>query len=193
MTAPLAAILLLWAAWLASWLIARRWSRRTLVRLRWRSEALYTLLVDAGFALMAASVFRRLGPRLWRLPPAADWALVVAGGAGFAICWWARIHLGRSWSWGVTLKEAHAIVQSGPYRFVRHPIYSGLILAGAATAVLEAKVLAAAGYAAMTAGLLIKARLEERFLRSQLGASFDLYAARTGMVFPRLSRSTREA
>ena len=182
------AVLLVWAVWLLSWVLARGWSKPTVGRPAARAEILYTIVVDAGFVLMIAPVLRALGPRLWVWPPAVQWTLVAATGFGLGLCWWARISLGRNWSWTVTLKEAHEVVESGPYRLVRHPIYTGLVLAGAATTLLEAKPLSAAGYVAMVTGLWIKARLEERFLRSTLGeAAYDPYAARTGMLFPRLS------
>jgi len=136
---------------------------------------------------MFVSVFHRLGPRLWVLPAAAAWSLVIVASLGFALCWWARWRLGRNWSWGVTLKESHVVVDTGPYRFTRHPIYLGLLIAGAATVALEAKAAAVAGYAAVAAGLWYKARLEERFLRSRLGEqSYGVYASRTGMMLPKL-------
>ena len=187
MSAPLYAALLLWAAWFASWLAARRWSRATVMRPPRGAETLYTIVVDAGFVLMVAPVFRVLGPRLWALPAPIAWALVAVAGLGFGFCWWARLHLGLNWSWGVTLKRSHEIVETGPYRWVRHPIYTGLIVAGGATTLLEAKALSVAGYGAMAVGLWIKASLEERFLRSELGeVAYAPYAARTGKLLPRL-------
>ena len=53
-------------------------------------------------------------------------AIMIAAGLGFAV--WARAHLGRNWSGIVTVKEGHALVRTGPYRAVRHPIYTGLLL-----------------------------------------------------------------
>lgn len=106
---------------------------------------------------------------------------------GFAFCWWARIHLGRMWSSSVTRKADHHIIDTGPYSLVRHPIYTGIILAAAATAALEARAIAFAGLALVTIGFWIKARLEERFLRNELGAEvYDANARRTGMPFPGL-------
>ncbi len=184
-TFPLMTVLGLWAAWLGSWVLA---PRGTSVRGRPTrgAQVVYTLAVDAGFVLMVAPVLRALGPRLYALPMSVAWALVGAVVAGLALCWWARRRLGRNWSWNVTLKKDHAIIDSGPYRFVRHPIYTGLIVAGVGTAVLEAKVLSFAGFAVMTAGLWIKARLEERFLSHELGDAYRAYARRTGMLLPGL-------
>jgi len=186
-TAPTIVVLALWAAWFVSLLLARGWSKPTVRRPAQGDEALYTIVLDAGFILMVAPVFRALGPRLWSWPPAAAWALVGLAALGLGIGWWARLRLAQNWSWSVTLKESHEIVDRGPYRVVRHPIYTGLIMAGGATTLLQAKALSVVGYVAMVVGLLVKARLEERFLRAQLGeAAYDAYAARTGMLLPKL-------
>jgi protein-S-isoprenylcysteine O-methyltransferase Ste14 len=105
--------------------------------------------------------------------------------AGFAFCWWARIHLGRLWSGHITRKEGHRIIDTGPYAFVRHPIYTGIILASFATAIEKGTAVALTGAAIMTIGWYIKARIEERFLREELGAAdYDSYAHRVAMLVP---------
>ena len=87
----------------------------------------------------------------------------------------------------MTRKADHHIVDTGPYALVRHPIYTGLIIATVATAALEARAMAFAGLVLVIIGFWIKARLEERFLRIELGAEvYDGYASRTGMLFPGL-------
>jgi len=71
----------------------------------------------------------------WQVNSAVKWILVALTGAGFLFVWWARIHLGRFWSDWLTKKTGHHVVDTGPYRLVRHPIYSGLILASFTTAI----------------------------------------------------------
>jgi protein-S-isoprenylcysteine O-methyltransferase Ste14 len=103
--------------------------------------------------------------------------------AGFAFCWWARIHLGRLWSAFVTLKSDHRIVDTGPYGIVRHPIYTGIILATVALAVVKGTAYAAAGALLVIIGFWVKARFEEGFLRKQLGAeTYDDYCRRVPML-----------
>ena len=193
MTPPIA-VLIAWAIWLATWVLAMGRSGPTVSRPAPGAERLYTVVVNAGFALLVASAFRALGPRLWSLPPSTAWALVGLAISGFGFCWWARLHLGRTWSWGVTIKQSHRIVDTGPYGLVRHPIYTGVIVAAAATAAIEARAVALAGFAFMVAGLSIKARLEERFLAAELGAAtYGAYAARTGMLIPKIRIGTASA
>ena len=109
-------------------------------------------------------------------------ALVVAG---LAFAWWARLHLGSLWSSSVTKKADHRIVDTGPYRLVRHPIYTGFLLSIAATAGQLGTAYAVAGVLFFVAGFWIKARLEERFLRVELGeGDYDAYRRRVPMLLP---------
>ena len=123
--------------------------------------------------------------RFW--PPSAllGWVLFALAAGGFAFCWWARLHLGRLWSGFVTLKEDHRIVDTGPYALVRHPIYSGLMFAALATALMRANLAAFLGAVLIIVGFAMTARIEEGFLRTQLGAAnYDDYRHRVGMLVP---------
>ena len=98
---------------------------------------------------------------------------------GFAFAWWARIHLGQLWSAFVTRKADHHIVDTGPYGIVRHPIYTGIILA----AIVEGTVYAST--ILIVLGFWVKARLEEGFLREQLGTEvYDAYRRRVPILVP---------
>jgi hypothetical protein len=88
---------------------------------------------------------------------------------GLTFTWWARFYLGRLWSSSVTRKADHHVVDTGPYAIVRHPIYTGIIAALYATALLKASPLGIAGVILMTYGFWLTAKLEERFLSEQLG------------------------
>lgn len=126
----------------------------------------------------------RVGP-LWQTPDTIGWVLVALTAGGFLFCWWARIHLGSLWSGWVTKKTGHHVVDTGPYRLVRHPIYTGIILASYATAIEKGTGLALIGAGVMVLGWYIKARLEERFLRQELGReAYDAYAAHVPMLIP---------
>src|SRR5262245_56939171 len=80
------------------------------------------------------------------------------------------IRLGRLWSASVSIKEGHRTVETGPYRLVRHPIYTGFIVAYAAIAMLSATVVSLSAVTCLTIGFWLKARLEEQFLCEKLGA-----------------------
>jgi protein-S-isoprenylcysteine O-methyltransferase Ste14 len=129
-----------------------------------------------------------LGATLWPEPDAVKWALVALVVSGFGFCWWARLHLGRLWSGFVTLKEGHRIIDTGPYGLVRHPIYSGVMFAALMTALLKATPASLAGFALLAVGFSMTAKIEEGFLRSQLGPeAYDAYARRVPMLVPRIA------
>ena len=99
--------------------------------------------------------------------------------------WWARVSLGSLWSGLVSRKEDHTFIQSGAYRLVRHPIYTGLIVAAIAHAVVIGQVANLAGALLMALGFWLKAQLEERFLSQGLGAAtYSEYRRRTPMLVP---------
>ncbi len=184
---PVLVIQLEWFAWIVSWGVAAAWSARAVARAP--KQAGYRIVTAAGAVLLFVPS-RRRGPAhfsLWHPAPPIAWLLVAAAALGFLFTWWARIHLGTLWSSQVTRKEHHHIVDTGPYALVRHPIYTGLILATLATMALEGTAVAVAGTVLMIAGYYIKARSEERFLREQLGAAeYDAYARRVPMLMPLL-------
>ena len=107
---------------------------------------------------------------------------MVIGGAFFAC--WARYTLGRNWSLAAQLKHEHEVVQSGPYRFVRHPIYSGLLLAFMGTAVMIGEWRALVAFAIIFCSFLYKFRVEERLLRVHFGDGYLQYHARTKALIP---------
>lgn len=174
-------------AWFASWWIVAFWSDRTTKRLGATTELLYRVPTLVAVLLLFGAV-KWSGDPVWlRAPrhPDIAWTLVGLTIAGFAFTWWARIHLGRLWSATVTRKKDHRVVDTGPYRLVRHPIYTGILLAALASACMRGTLLAATGFVVLVVSFYIKARLEERFLRRELGHdAYDAYARRTPMLMP---------
>jgi protein-S-isoprenylcysteine O-methyltransferase Ste14 len=187
MTTPQTVAIWLWIAWWASWLLAALWRDRAVKRPPSRHQLVYRLLAIAGYFLLFGAYRHRFRQEivLWRTPDAFGWAMIALVVAGFAFTWWARLHLGRLWSSTVTRKEHHHIVDTGPYGLVRHPIYTGITLASIATGALRGTVAGWLGVALMTLGWYVKARLEEEFLRQELGADdYDAYARRVPMLVP---------
>ena len=103
---------------------------------------------------------------------------------GLLFSLWARLYLGRNWSGQVTVKEDHELIRSGPYRFVRHPIYSGLLLALAGTTLCFGNVWGILGFALVWLGLWIKSRIEEQFMVATFGPQYEEYRRTTGAIVP---------
>ena len=184
---PETAIRTMWLVWWVSWLAAAAWSDRAVKRPATRHQIIYRLLAGLG-AVLLFGMYRhdlRVEMILWRTPEVLAWAMAAVVLGGLLFTWWARLHLGRLWSASVTRKADHHVVDTGPYRIVRHPIYTGIIIASVATAAMRGTALAWLGAGVMTIGWVIKARLEEAFLREQLGAeAYGEYARRVPMLVP---------
>jgi len=176
-----------WILWFASWLAAAGWSNPTVSRPERRREFVYRLTVMIGIILLFGwfPPVRSSQGILWQTENAVGWLMTAIATLGLLFTWWARITLGKLWSGNVTRKQDHHVVDRGPYAMVRHPIYSGIILASIATAVMRGTALAFVGMAITTVSWYIKARLEENFLREQLGIeNYDAYARRVPMLIP---------
>lgn len=187
MSGPLLTLYIGWSSWAVLWIGAAWWTSRTERRPNRSEEVVHKLLTFVGMAALLV-VTRPQGAifaPLWRLDRGIEWAMVAVMGLGFATACWARLSLGSLWSVRVERKQDHQLIERGPYAFVRHPIYTGLIAAGLATAFVKATPLAVAGFILMGAGLTIKARLEERFLAAELGkGSYENYCRRVPMLVP---------
>ncbi len=179
-------IVLLWVAWAASWFAASWWSTTTEKSAGMRRELGYRLVLAVGGLTFAIPARRYEGVlRLWHVDFLVAWVCVALMIAGFAFCWWARVHLGQLWSGQITKKENHRVVDSGPYGIVRHPIYTGILLAVLGTMIAKGTVLGIVGAFLLGMGLWMKARLEEQWLRGELGAeAYDAYRRRVPMLLP---------
>ncbi|HYA06944.1 MAG TPA: isoprenylcysteine carboxylmethyltransferase family protein [Xanthobacteraceae bacterium] len=176
----------LWLAWLGYWLVAARNVKAT----RRRESATSFLLNRAFVAIGAVLLVLRHPPLHWLeqrfVPPtmAAYWLgfLMVAAGLAFAV--WARVYLGRNWSGTVTVKQGHELIRTGPYGLVRHPIYSGLLLALLGTTIAIGEWRGLLGFVAIAAGFLIKIRTEERFMGETFGDAYAHYRAEVPALIP---------
>jgi protein-S-isoprenylcysteine O-methyltransferase Ste14 len=183
---PRAVFAVIWIGWIVSWLVAAFWSNRTeKLALTW-DTVIYRLAIIVGAVLMTPWATRWFAaPRLWRVGYTGAYLLAALTLAGVLFAWWARIHIGRLWSGSITRKEGHHVVDTGPYALVRHPIYSGLILALLATAVAGATASGLAGAVLISVGFWLKARAEEQFLTAELGAdAYGAYRQRVPMLVP---------
>ncbi len=184
---PLAACYAICIAWAISWFLAASWSSRPASRVGAARELPYRLVIIAAYILLFGFNDRpyRSTYHLWTLPTTVAWMMPALCVVGFGFAWWARIHLGQLWSAFVTKKSDHRIIDTGPYGIVRHPIYTGIILATIAVAVVKGTMFAVAGSMLAVFGYWLKARLEEGFLREQLGpGAYDAYRRRVPMLIP---------
>jgi len=112
------------------------------------------------------------------------WVGAALAAAGLLFTVWARVHLGRNWSGIVTVKQDHELVASGPYAIVRHPIYTGLLLAFVGSALARGEWRGAVAVLIVLWALWRKLRLEERWMREQFGAQYQAYSQRVAALVP---------
>lgn len=180
----------LWVVLWLYWLVSARKLKAVKKResLQERLEHMVPL-VAAYFLLFSTRVpLGWLNERFVRDAQAIGWTGVFLTAAGVAFAIWARWRLGENWSSSVTLKTDHELIRSGPYRFVRHPIYTGMLLAMAGTALAVGEVRGIFSFLITLAAFYRKARREERFLLQEFGERFKAHAQQTGMFLPRFSQ-----
>jgi protein-S-isoprenylcysteine O-methyltransferase Ste14 len=179
----------LWILFLAYWLVSALKRKRTKRRERWSERLRYMLpLVLVWYLLFSIGArFGWLTVRFIPASPAVKWLGVGLTAAGIGVAFWARWHLGANWSGAVTLKEGHELIRSGPYRTIRHPIYTGILLAMLGTAIAIGELRALIAVAIAWLSFYVKARREESFLAQEFGPGFAEHQRHTGMFLPRFS------
>ena len=179
----------LWILFGLYWLVSAFQRKKTKQRENWGQRLRYVLpLVVASYLLSRPEAhYGWLGARFVPASDAVGWVGVLLTAAGVAIAFWARWHLGANWSGVVTLKEGHELIRTGPYRTIRHPIYTGILLALLGTAVAVGEVRGLLALAIAWLSFYIKARREESFLTQEFGPGFAEHRRHTGMFLPHFS------
>jgi protein-S-isoprenylcysteine O-methyltransferase len=175
-----------WLAFALIWLIGAFTSKRSVRKQSWHSLVVQGLLVVLAFGLL----FR---PRLW---PAAlrtpilhdsDTTHVAAAALtciGLAFAVWARFCIGGNWSGTVTVKRDHQLIRGGPYRIVRHPIYTGITLAALGAAFAGGELRSFLGVAVLLFAFKRKSLLEERFMTEAFGDQYKQYRREVKGLIP---------
>ncbi len=180
-----------WIVFAVYWAIGALKTRRTAKKESFAARYGVMAIEVVGFYLLLSKdaatgvLGRRVVPRTFDLRVTG----VALIWAGIALALWARWHLGQYWSGRITIKEGHKLIRTGPYARLRHPIYSGLVLAAAGTAVEIDQWRGAASVCIILFGFWIKGRREEALLTKQFGAEFDEHRRSTGFLLPKLRSS----
>lgn len=186
---PGTAIGIVWVVFLLYWLISSVTAKKIAKKEAGGGIARRLLIGAAAYILMVHADDPRLGVLTDRFLPYASWiawlgAGTVFAGALFAI--WARAHIGKYWSASVALKAEHRLIRSGPYSRIRHPIYTGILLALLGTALAVGRYAALVGVAIILVSFWFKARKEEALLAGEFGQAFEEHRRGTGFFLPKL-------
>ena len=178
-----------WIIFVAVWLMAAASAKRNIYRESSGERARYWILLVVAYVLVFRSNVLPY-PFDWLAIPhtkSSAWigAFLCVIGLVFAI--WARVIIGRNWSGVITLKEGHELIEHGPYRIVRHPIYTGILVMFAGTAI-------ATGYFGGFIGLLllflsfwVKLKREEDLMLKHFPDKYSAYQRRVKRIIPFLA------
>ena len=179
-------IFIIWLIWIIYWRLADR-----NLKVATRSESVVSRAAHIAPLILAALLLALpslpggfLCGRVFPSTEITYWSGVVVLVAGLLFSVWARIHIGRNWSGIVTLKQEHELIQSGPYRLVRHPIYTGLLLGFIGTAIARDEWRGWLAVLIALAALWRKLRLEERWLTEQFGETYSQYRDKVASLIP---------
>jgi protein-S-isoprenylcysteine O-methyltransferase Ste14 len=178
----------LWLSFFALWMLAAFGTKRASERVDWARRLYYGIPAALGFYFMFSLridvpwLQYRFIPRT----PMIGTVAVAITVAGMAFAVWARVYLGRNWSSAPTIKEHHQLIRGGPYRFVRHPIYTGILLAMVGTFLANGKARGALAVVLVWFAWTVKSRMEEEFMVRTFGAEYEEYRRTTGALIPRI-------
>lgn len=179
------AIQALWAAWaLYWWVTSKRVKEARRREAVWSRIAHFGPLSLSGILLALPTMPGVLGERFLPLSWTGYWVGLLIVSIGLGLCVRARIVLGTNWSASVTIKHGHEIVRRGPYRWTRHPIYSGLLLAFAGSAIARGEWRGVLAVAIALAALWRKLRLEQRWLAEEFGEAYADYQRSVAALIP---------
>ena len=175
-----------WLVFAAIWVIGALSTKRTVYRETHAQRLRYWLLLVIAYFLLLYGRRLPYPLNLGIVPNVAPtaWAAAVLCVIGLAFAFWARVTLGRNWSGVVTLKEGHELVEGGPYRFVRHPIYTGILTMFFATALALGHLAGFAAALLVLASFWIKLRDEERLMLQQFPERYAAYRRRAKRIIP---------
>ena len=178
-----------WTIWAVWWLAMGFFSKSTKRRESAAQRIEHLAPAMLGFTLVFREGFGGswLARPIWPANPVLLIVCVTATILGLLFAAWARLILGSNWSGTVTIKTNHQLIRRGPYRWIRHPIYTGMLAALLASAVIQGLLSGMIGFAFVLLALYRKARREESFLSQEFGDGFMEHQQHTGMFLPRLT------
>ena len=176
-----------WIVFLIYWIIGAMKTRATRDKEPFTSRSAVLLIEILGY-LLVFSGSTGIGILATRFIPRTMTSAVLGvvftwTGIGLAV--WARFHLAEYWSARITIKEDHQLIRTGPYSHLRHPIYSGLILATIGTALVIDEWRCVLGVCLVMVGYCFKASREETMLARQFGDAFREHQKHAGFLVPR--------
>jgi protein-S-isoprenylcysteine O-methyltransferase Ste14 len=166
------------------WIVAAFSTKRTLKGHRGGQWRLYVYIIALTLFMFGNQLGLRGGSVLLPYSPTSGIIADILAVCGLIIALWARATLGGNWSSNVVIKEDHELIERGPYAYVRHPIYSGVLLIVLAFALNSGRLAWFMVLVSSCLGLYIKARLEEKLLTSYFPEAYPKYMTKVKALVP---------
>ena len=175
-----------WSVFLIVWLLAAIFTKRTVYRESRAQRLRYTIPILIGCYLLFRGYYLGYPFNVGIIPHTKP--ILIAAAilciCGLAFCFWARAVLGGNWSGTVTLKENHELIVRGPYRLVRHPIYTGLLIMVIATVMQQGHIAGMLGLILVFVSFWIKLDEEEELMRKQFPDQYATYQQQVRRIIP---------
>lgn len=174
------------AVFVLVWLVAAFFTKRTVQRSGWSWRFVFLFLWFVGYLMsrhdspIASFVHRTL----WDRTPALDVVADALAIAGLIVMLWARVTIGSNWSGSVVLKENHELITRGPYAYVRHPIYTGLLMMVLGTVLYFGQVAGLLWLAIGCVAFFVKVRSEEQLMTRTFPDQYPEYRKRVKAIVP---------
>lgn len=177
---------MMWFAITIYWIVSALFVKKTIKRQPAPERLVYIICVLIAFTLLFenyisfAFLYRPVlfQSEIWKMAG----LIICAAGLIFSLT--ARIYLGENWSGTITIKKNHQLIQSGPYRITRNPIYTGFLIAFAGCAISLGQTRGWLGIIFLLAAMLVKIKKEEEFMNEVFGTSFQSYKAKVKRLIP---------
>jgi protein-S-isoprenylcysteine O-methyltransferase Ste14 len=173
-----------WGVFLVTWLVLAFRTKRTVARPQRLGRFVVVFVIDA----VALTVGRVAGVnwyrRAWIVHSTMSVTATTLVVLGLAFTVWARLTIGTNWSGTVALKENHELIVKGPYRLVRHPIYSGLLAMGVGTVLIYAEPIGLLWFFAAAAVFVMRIPAEEKLMTETFPDQYPEYRRRVKAIIP---------
>jgi protein-S-isoprenylcysteine O-methyltransferase Ste14 len=174
-----------WVIMFLYWLYAALQTKTTVRREAGARRIIYLILVISAFALVYSRYFNKgfLSAKIFNPVVYTEYAGLILCIASIVFAIVARWWLGKNWSGTVTVKKDHELIQTGPYRITRHPIYTGIFMGLTGAALIQAEIKDIIALVLLFTGLHIKMIKEEKFMAETFPA-YKEYAEKTKRLIP---------
>jgi len=179
----------IWLIWILNWLLSALFVKKVETKEPGKKRLAHLILIGAGLVAMYGREWHLgLLDRHFISPTSTIHGIAVClSAAGLILAFWARAHIGQYWSATIALKQDHRVIQTGPYAYLRHPIYTGIILAFVGQLLVTGQYRGILGLGLIVAALVQKARSEEGLLSQSLGPAYRDYRQNTGFLLPKVN------